>query len=41
VDSRIRGVYANASEALNRGLVRGGFGEPGHLVPALTALLAQ
>ncbi|HEX9585300.1 MAG TPA: YkgJ family cysteine cluster protein [Gammaproteobacteria bacterium] len=41
VDSRIRGVYANASEALNRGLVRGGFGEPGHLVPALAALLAQ
>lgn len=39
VDSRIRGVYANASEALNRALVRDGHGEPGHLVPALAALL--
>lgn len=39
VDSRIRGVYANAGEALNRALVRDGHGEPGHLVPALAALL--
>lgn len=39
VDSRIRAVYANASEALLRGLDRAGAGRPAHLVPALAALI--
>ncbi|MDX1515164.1 MAG: hypothetical protein R3174_15610, partial [Gammaproteobacteria bacterium] len=40
VDSRLRGVFANASEALNRALLRDGRGEPMRLAPALAALLA-
>lgn len=39
VDTRIRGVYANASEALNRGLARDGREGPAHLVPALARRL--
>lgn len=39
VDTRIRGVYANASEALLRGLSRTGRDGPTHLVPALAALI--
>ncbi len=39
VDTRIRGVYANASEALARGLVQSGRDGPCHLVPALRRLL--
>ncbi len=39
VDSRIRGVYANASEALLRGLTRAQRDGPTHLVPALAALI--
>lgn len=41
VDSRIRGVFANASEALNRGLARDGRGGPDHLVPALARRLGR
>lgn len=39
VDTRIRGVYANASEALLRGLTRTRRDGPTHLVPALAALI--
>lgn len=39
VDTRIRGVYANASEALLRGLTRSDRDQPMHLVPALAALI--
>ncbi len=39
VDTRIRGVYANASEALLRGLTRLDRDQPMHLVPALAALI--
>lgn len=39
VDSRIRGVYANASEALLRGLTWLDRDQPTHLVPALAALI--
>lgn len=39
VDTRIRGVYANASEALLRGLARSDRDQPMHLVPALAALI--
>jgi len=39
VDTRIRGVYANASEALTRGLVQSGRDGPSHLVPALKKIL--
>ena len=39
VDTRIRDVYANASEALARGLVQSGRGGPVHLVPTLRRLL--
>lgn len=39
VDSRIRGVFANASEALLRGLTRSERDGPSHLVPALAALI--
>jgi Fe-S-cluster containining protein len=39
VDTRTRGVYANASEALLRGLTRTRRDGPTHLVPALAALI--
>ena len=39
VDTRIRGVYANASEALARGLLQSDRGNPVHLVPALRKLV--
>ncbi|HSS65917.1 MAG TPA: YkgJ family cysteine cluster protein [Gammaproteobacteria bacterium] len=39
VDSRIRGVFANASEALLRGLTHTQRDGPTHLVPALAALI--
>lgn len=41
VNSRIQGVYVNASEALSRALVRDGRGEHLHLVPALAVALGQ
>jgi hypothetical protein len=40
VDTRIRSVYANASEALARGLVQSGRDGPCHLVPALKKILS-
>jgi len=40
VDVRVRGVYANASEALARGLEQRAPGHVGHLVPLLARLLA-
>lgn len=39
VDTRIRGVFANASEALLRGLTRTRRDGPSHLAPALAALI--
>lgn len=39
VDARIRGIYANASEALLRGLTQSARDQPMHLVPALAALI--
>lgn len=41
VDTRVRGVYANASEALLRGLTRARRDGPTHLVPALAALIGS
>lgn len=40
VDARRRAIFANASEALLRGLELTGGGGPAHLVPALAALVA-
>ncbi|MDX1528034.1 MAG: YkgJ family cysteine cluster protein [Gammaproteobacteria bacterium] len=39
VDTRIRSVFCNASEALLRGLTVSGRDGPAHLVPALAALI--